>query len=83
MDTSTVNSSEISMPEDATFANMQKATLTGTTAGVTIEDIDVLSPLSMKFRYHSDISMPQRYNQIDTDPEEISDLFIVLHYALG
>ena len=67
------------MPEDPTLANMQKATLADTTAGITAQDIDVFSPLNMKFKYHSDAD----YHSIDTDPEEISELFVVLHYALG
>jgi hypothetical protein len=77
-------STEINMPENSTYANMQKATLSGTVAGVSIEDINAFAPITFKFRHNSDVSaLPQKYNFIDTDPEEITDFFVVLHYALG
>jgi hypothetical protein len=81
-----ITSTEISMPENAAFANMQKATLTddsAATANINVEDIDVFKPMTLKFRHTTDVSVPQKYNQIDTDPEEISDLFVVFHYYLG
>lgn len=78
-----MNSTEISMPEDASLANMQRASLSGITSNVNIEDMDVFAPISLKFRHSSDVSVPQQYNQIDTKPMEFSDLFIVFHYALG
>lgn len=83
VDNVAMTSSEISMPESATYANMQKATLKGTTAGINVDDINVFEPISLRFRHNSDISSPQKYNEIDTNPEEISDIFVVLHYALG
>ncbi|MBK6642998.1 MAG: hypothetical protein IPG39_18105 [Bacteroidetes bacterium] len=79
-------SSEISMPENATYANIQTATLTADSAGSTImniEDMDVFKQWTLKFRHITDVSVPQTYNQIDNDPEEISDLFVVFHYCLG
>jgi hypothetical protein len=83
VDDNAMTSSEISMPESATYANMQMATLRGTTTGINVEGINAFSPISLKFRHNSDISSPQKYNEIDTNPEEISDIFVVLHYALG
>lgn len=83
-DDAAMNSDEISMPESSTYGNMQKATLAGTVAGVDVETINVLAPMTFKFRHSTDpVAAPQRYNFIDTDPEEINDLFVVLHYSLS
>jgi hypothetical protein len=78
-----ITSTEITMPENSTYANMQKATLSETTAGITVADINVFGAMSFKFRHNTDISNPQVYNTIDKDPEEISDVFVVIHYSLG
>jgi hypothetical protein len=81
-----ITSSEIAMPENVTYGNMQMATLTAdsaATANINVEDMDVFRELTLKFRHSSDVSAPQKYNQIDTDPLEISDVFIILHYSLG
>ena len=77
-----MTSSEIALPENATFGNMQMATLTSdsvATANINIEDIDIFKELSLKFRFSSDAD----FHSIDTDPQELSDLFIVCHYNLG
>ena len=81
-----ITSSEITMLENATYDNMQMATLTAdsaATVNINVEDMDVFRELTLKLRHSTDVSVPQKYNQIDTDPEEISDLFVMLHYALG
>ncbi|KUO75916.1 MAG: hypothetical protein APF81_01625 [Desulfosporosinus sp. BRH_c37] len=79
LDTNPMNSSEITMYQDATFANMQRTSLTGSPANMNIENIDLFSQLSMKFRYNSET----QYNKIASNPEEISDMYIVVHYSLN
>jgi hypothetical protein len=69
---------EITMPENAAFANMQKATVTSTTTGLNAEEIDIFLPMSMKFRHIADL----HFHSIDTSPDEISEMFLVVHYAL-
>jgi len=78
----TMVSNEISLPVSPTYFDMHSATVPGTSNTMIVEKIDVFSPISFMFRHNSDVSTPQKYNQIDTAPDEISDLFIVLHYAL-
>lgn len=66
---------EISMPESITYANMQKATL-DSNAGVA--SINVYQPLTFSFKHVSDSD----FHSIDTNPDEISDLFVVFYYSL-
>ncbi|MDO6433173.1 neuraminidase-like domain-containing protein [Flavitalea sp. BT771] len=82
-DASALTSAEVTMPENPAFANMQRCTLSSATPGANIEDLDCLQKITMKFRHTTDVSVPQTYNQIDTDPEELMDLFVVFHYSLG
>jgi len=81
-----IASSEIAMPENVTYDNMQMATLTpdsAATININVEDMDVFKEFTLKFRHSADVSVPQKYNQIDTAPEEIADLFMVFHYFIG
>ena len=78
-DDTVVNSTQISMPENVTYANMQKATLTGTTANISVEDINVFGPMTFKLKHNSDVN----YHSLDTDPEELEDLFVVINYKLS
>ena len=66
----------ISMPENVTYGNMQKATLSDSDFG----QLDVSKPMTLKFKQDTPTA---DYQSIDTDPEEISDVFVVLYYALG
>jgi hypothetical protein len=72
-------SNEITMPESPHYANMQKATLDATTVNANVEELDVFKQITLKLKHNSDPD----YHSIDTSPEEISDLFVVFHYALG
>ncbi|NLA50410.1 MAG: hypothetical protein GX876_13245 [Bacteroidales bacterium] len=81
-----ITSSEITMPENVTYDNMQIATLTAdsaATVNINVEDMDVFRELTLRFRHSTDVSVPQKYNQLKTDPQEISDMFVILHYCLG
>ena len=52
LDDNPMTSSEISMPENATFANMQKATFRDSTASFNTEEINIMLPLILKFRHN-------------------------------
>ncbi len=83
VDENVMTTAEISMAENPKYSNMQSGTVSETTPGVTIDDINVFAPMTFKFRHSTDVSNPQKYNTIDKDPEEISDVFVVMHYFLG
>ena len=81
LDNTAIASSEISMPESAAYANMKKVTLTDNAKDtkINVEDLDVFKTIELKFKYNTDFD----YHSIDTSPEEISDVFLVVHYVLG
>lgn len=72
-------SAQINMPEAPLYANMQKVTIAGATTGVSVEDIAVFEPMTMKFKHNTDLD----YHSIGTDPEELEDVFLVMHYKLS
>jgi hypothetical protein len=72
-------STEITLPENPSYGNMQMTTLAGTTAGVDVESLDIYSPLTLKFKSNSAAD----YHSNATNPEDIEDIFIVVNYALG
>lgn len=78
-DNTPMTSAEISMPENAKFANMQKATFTSITPDFNVEEVNILSMLTFKLKHSSDSD----FHSINTNPDEISDLFVVIHYKLG
>jgi hypothetical protein len=61
------------MPENATYANLQKGTI------INVGALNVFQPIALKLKHFSDAD----YHSINTNPDEISDLFIVFYYALG
>ncbi len=70
MDGNVMTSSKISMPQSAAYGDLQKTTLTGNTANINVEEISVNDPLSLKLK-------PK------TNPDEVTDIFLVFHYYLG
>jgi hypothetical protein len=66
------------MPESSTYGNMQKATLTGTVETLAVEEIDIFSEVSVKFRHNSDSD----YHSLETNPDELGDILLVVHYHL-
>jgi hypothetical protein len=74
-----MNSSQLTMPESATYGNMQKVSLSGTTANISVEEINIFETLSMKFKHSTDSD----YHSIGTNPLEMEDVFIVVHYKLS
>ena len=65
----------------ATYSNMMEAilpetietTLPETATGVSLQEMNVFAPVSFNFGPKTN----------EADPEQISDLFVVMHYILG
>jgi hypothetical protein len=72
-----MTSTQISMPENATYADMQKTTLTGVAANISVEDINAFAELTMKFKHSTDA------NYHSLDDAEMQDVFMVIHYKLS
>ncbi|MCP4398170.1 MAG: hypothetical protein GY801_12845 [bacterium] len=69
-----ISATEILMSEIATYGGLQKATLSGSTANINVND-----SLSLKLKRQS----AGNYTSLGTNPDEVTDIFIVLHYYLG
>jgi hypothetical protein len=67
------------MPQDAAYGDMQKTSLSGSASGINVEDINIFSALTFKIKHNSDAN----FHSIDTDPEELEDMFLVVHYKLS
>ncbi len=79
LDTSVMTTSNaVSMPENSTYGDMQKATFEDTVETVTVEEIDIFSELTLKLKHSTDAD----YHSIGTDPDELSDAILIVHYHL-
>ena len=78
-DDALMTSLEISMLESNTYGGLQMATLSGSATNIDVENINILSEMTMKFKHNTDTN----YHSIDTAPNEIEDLFVVIHYKLS
>ena len=76
-DDSVMTSSQITMPQNPTFGNLQTASLAGNVSNINVEDISVDKPISLKLKHNSSAD----FKSLDTD--EAEDILLVLHYKLG
>jgi hypothetical protein len=72
------SSDPISAGENAKYGNMQKATLVGSSNQLVVEDINIFAPLTLKIKHNSQGG----YAALGTNPDELSDVFVVFHYHL-
>jgi hypothetical protein len=73
-----INSAEITMPQDENYGGLNKATINVTSAGLNLEELDITKPISVKVRKNN----INNFTSLSTNPEEVSDLFLVFHYFL-
>ncbi len=76
LDENVMTSDTISMPENPVYGNMQKATLTASTVNA---NLDIFESISLKLKHNDDPD----FRSLNSDTEEISDIFLVFHYVLG
>jgi hypothetical protein len=69
----------IQMPQSATYGDLKQATLPGNEAGIDIEQFNVKGQLSLKLKHNEADS----YRSLATNPGEVTDIFLVLHYHLA
>lgn len=74
-----VTSAQISVPQNNAYGGINKATINVNDAGLNLEELDIDGPLSLKLKHNSEGD----YTALSSDPREIEDLFVVLHYKLG
>jgi hypothetical protein len=73
------SSAQLGMPENAKFGNMQKGTVPDSTGTLNLGDMNIYAPLSLKIKHSSQAG----FAGLGTNPDELSDVFVVFHYALG
>lgn len=79
LDTSEMTTANaVLMPENETYG-MQKVTFEGTVETVVIEEIDIFSEMTLRLKHNTDTD----YHSMNTDPDELSDIMMVVHYHLG
>jgi hypothetical protein len=78
-DGDTVTSAEISLPQNSTYGGLNKATLNATDAGLSLEEFDIAKIVSIKLKR----STAADYTKLTTNPDEVQDIFIAIHYKLG
>jgi hypothetical protein len=72
-------SSGIAMPVNSNYGDLQACTLTGNAGGLSIEELDIFSPLSFKLKK----SGVMNYTSLGTSPDEVLDIMLLLHYKLA
>ena len=76
-DDNVTTSSQITMPQNPTFGNLQKVSLPDDNDyGINVEDISIEKPISLKLKHNSSAD----FKSLDSD--EAKDILLVLHYKL-
>jgi hypothetical protein len=68
----------IIMPRNSSYGGLNKATINVNDAGLNLEELDVKKEMSLKVRYHA----APDYTSLGTGPDEVEDIFLVMHYKL-
>lgn len=77
-DGETVESSEVTVPVSAAYGGMNKATLNVNSAGLSLDELDISGPMTLKLKFNTAVD----YKSLGTNPDEVDDLFVVVHYKL-
>lgn len=72
-------SDELQVSENIGFGNMQMVTMTGKSKDLEVEKLRIYDPLSLKLKHTTAVD----YSSLETNPDELGDVFMVVHYALG
>jgi len=78
-DEDTVASSQITMPQSDSYGGLNKATIDVNDAGLNLEELDITREMSLKLKHSSS----PYYTSLATKPDEVEDIFLVLHYKLA
>jgi hypothetical protein len=73
-----MTSPQVSMAQKLKYGNMQEGTLAGVSGSFDVEEINIFSPLTLKMKY----GPVNNYASLETNPDEVQDLMMVIHYKL-
>ncbi len=74
----TVTSSQITMPQNDTYGGLNKATIKVNDAGLNLEELDIKGEMNLKVKHY----IAPYYTSLATKPDEVKDIFLVVHYKL-
>ena len=75
----TTTSSELTLPEDPDYDNLNVKTIGVADAGLALDELNIDAPMTLKLK----ASNVTPYTALTTNPDEVEDLFIVMHYKLA
>jgi len=78
-DEDTITSSQITLPQNDSYGGLNKATLDVNDAGLNLEELDISGEMSLKLKR----SATPGYTSLVTKPDEVENIFIVVHYKLN
>ena len=67
------------MSESATYGGLKLATINENDARLSLADLDVTGEVSLKIKH----TTAPDYASLVTDPQEVEDIYLVVHYQLG
>jgi hypothetical protein len=73
-----VTSAPLNMPQDPGYGGLNKVTIDSNAAGLNLEELDVSREIRLKLKR----STAADYTGLVTEPEEVEDIFFVVHYKL-
>ncbi|MEW6377337.1 MAG: hypothetical protein AB1502_16290, partial [Thermodesulfobacteriota bacterium] len=69
----------ITMPQNDSYGGLNKATINVNDAGLNLEELDITGEMSLKVKYN----VAPDYTNLVTKPDEVEDIFLVVHYKLA
>lgn len=79
-DEDTVTSSEITMLQNDSYLGLNKATINVINdAGLSLEELDITGEMSLKLKRSAALD----YTSLVTEPSEVEDIFLAVHYKLN
>src|SRR5262249_37350012 len=73
-----ITSSQITIPQSEGYGGVNKGTIDVTDAGLNLEELNVAKKMTIKLKR----STAPNFTSLTTDPREVEDMFLVLHYKL-
>ncbi|MFD4368970.1 neuraminidase-like domain-containing protein [Rhodococcus sp. NPDC058521] len=74
-----ITSEMIQMPPTAQYGGLRRASIRTTDAGVDLEELDVDGPMTMKLKHNT----APDFTGLATNPDEVEDLLLLVHYKVG
>jgi hypothetical protein len=74
-----VTSSEVTLPVSDAFGGLNKVSIGVVDAGLNLEELDVTKAITLSLKR----TAAADFHSLETEPDELEDAFLVMHYKLG